>query len=95
LASFKQCKVQTVSTFALIIQAIVLVYWYVKAKNKPTWWAGIITTLTMMVPLISQIMVYVGAFDIVVDFRKIRKDYSQTNKATESKALSEKKKKNK
>ena len=79
-------NVQTVCTFALIIQAIVLVYWYVKNKNKPRWWADIATGLIFIIPLFSQIMVYVGAFDMVMDFRKIRKDYSALPKAPEKKS---------
>jgi len=75
---YKACvNVQTVCTFSLVIQAIVLVYWYVKHKNKPNWWAGVIVTLVFFVPILTQIMVYVGAADMVGDFRKIRKDYSQ------------------
>lgn len=78
---YKLCvNVQTVSTFALILQAIVLVYWYVKHKQKPKWWASVATTLILFVPLFSQIMVYVGAFDMVMDFRKIRKTYEELPK---------------
>lgn len=72
-------NIQTVCTFALIIQAIVLVYWYVKSKNKPKWWAGAITTLIFIIPIFSQIMVYVGAFDMIVDFRKVRKDFGKVS----------------
>lgn len=84
---YKLCvNVQTVCTFALVLQAIVLVYWYVQNKNKPKWWAGVATTLIFFVPIFSQIMVYVGAFDIVVDFRKIRKNYEvTTGKGTKKK----------
>lgn len=75
---YKLCvNVQTVCTFLLVLQAICLVYWYVQTKNKPKWWAGVFTTLIFIVPILSQIMVYVGAFDMVADFRKIRKEYPE------------------
>lgn len=73
-------NVQTVCTFCLVLQAVSILYWYVDSKNKPKWWAGVGTTLVFIIPIISQIMVYVGAMDMVVDFRKIRKDYSNLPK---------------
>ena len=65
-------NVQTVCSFALVFQGIVLIYWFVKSKNKPLWWANVATVLLFLVPIFSQVMVYVGAFDMVFDFRKIR-----------------------
>lgn len=65
-------NVQTVCSFVLVLQGIVLLYWFVEKKQKPRWWANMALILLFMIPLFSQIMVYVGAFDIVFDFRKIR-----------------------
>lgn len=65
-------NVQTVCSFALVFQGIVLLYWFVDAKKKPRWWANIGMMLLFTIPIFSQIMVYVGAFDLVFDFRKIR-----------------------
>ena len=65
-------NVQTVCSFALVLQGIALIYWFVHKHNKPGWWAGAATVLLFLIPIFSQIMVYVGAFDIVFDFRKIR-----------------------
>lgn len=65
-------NVQTVCSFILVLQGIVLLYWFVDAKKKPRWWANVGLILMFAVPIFSQIMVYVGAFDIVFDFRKIR-----------------------
>lgn len=65
-------NVQTVCSFLFVFQGIVLVYWYVKTKNKPSWWANLALILLVAIPLVSQIMVYVGAFDTIIDFRKIR-----------------------
>lgn len=66
-------NVQTVCSFSLVFQGIVLIYWYVESKGKPRWWANLATTLLFLIPIFSQIIVYVGAFDMVFDFRKIRK----------------------
>lgn len=65
-------NVQTVCSFALVFQGMVLLYWFVDAHKKPRWWANIGTALMFIVPIFSQIMVYVGAFDMIFDFRKIR-----------------------
>lgn len=65
-------NVQTVCSFALVLQGIALIYWFVHKHNKPSWWAGAATVLLFLIPIFSQVMVYVGAFDIVFDFRKIR-----------------------
>ena len=56
----------------VLIELIVLLYWFVDTKHKPRWWANIGIALLFIVPIFTQIMVYVGAFDIVMDFRKIR-----------------------
>ena len=65
-------NVQTVCSFTLVFQGIVLLYWFVDAHKKPRWWANMGTALMFFVPIFSQILVYVGAFDMVFDFRKIR-----------------------
>ncbi|MDO4921004.1 MAG: YybS family protein [Phascolarctobacterium sp.] len=68
-------NVQTVCSFVLVLQGVVLLYWFVESKGKPRWWANLATALLFVIPLFSQIIVYVGAFDMVFDFRKIRKKY--------------------
>jgi uncharacterized protein YybS (DUF2232 family) len=65
-------NVQTVTSFLLVLQGICIIYWFVENKKKPSWWAHMATTLMFFVPLFSQIIVWVGAFDIVFDYRKIR-----------------------
>lgn len=65
-------NVQTVCSFVLVFQGIVLLYWFVDTRKKPRWWANIGMLLLFAIPIFSQIMVYVGAFDLVFDFRKIR-----------------------
>lgn len=65
-------NVQTVCSFVLVMQGIVLLYWFVESRQKPRWWANVGTALLFVVPVFTYIMVYIGAFDIVFDFRKIR-----------------------
>lgn len=65
-------NMQTVCSFVLVFQGIVLLYWFVDTRKKPRWWANIGMLLLFAIPIFSQIMVYVGAFDLVFDFRKIR-----------------------
>lgn len=65
-------NVQTVCSFLFIFQGIILLYWYVAKKGKPRWWANVAVIVIFAVPLISQIMVYIGAFDSIADFRKLR-----------------------
>ncbi len=65
-------NIQTVCSFLLVLQGICILYWFVESKKKPAWWAHLATGLLFFIPLFSQIIVYVGAFDIVFDFRKIR-----------------------
>lgn len=65
-------NIQTVCSFTLVLQGICIIYWFVESKNKPKWWAHLVTGLLFFIPLFSQIIVYVGAFDAIFDFRKIR-----------------------
>ncbi len=65
-------NVQTVCSFIFVLQGIVLLYWFVDKHTKPSWWAIIGIILLFAVPVFSQLMVYVGAFDTIFDFRKIR-----------------------
>ncbi len=65
-------NVQTVCSFIMVLQGIALLYWFVEKKQKPKWMAHVGLSLMFIIPIFSQIMVYVGAFDIIFDFRKIR-----------------------
>lgn len=65
-------NIQTVCSFLFVFQGIVLLYWFIDKHRKPRWWANVGLVLMFAIPIFSQIMVYVGAFDVVFDFRKIR-----------------------
>ena len=64
-------NVQFICMLALELQGMIIIYWYVKEKNKPSWWASA-AWVTLFIPLTQFIVMYVGAFDIIMDFRKIR-----------------------
>lgn len=67
-------NIQTVCSFVLVLQGISLIYWYVESRNKPSWWANLAVAAVFVLPFMSQIIVYVGAFDVVFDWRRIRGD---------------------
>ncbi len=70
---YKACvNVQTVCCLVLVLQTLSLIYWYVESKKKPRWWADLSVTLLFLIPLFSQFAVYLGAFDMVFDYRNIR-----------------------
>lgn len=70
---YKVCvNVQTVSCLVLVLQALSLIYWYVEFKKKPRWWADIACALLFFIPFFSQFAVYMGAFDMIFDYRNIR-----------------------
>ena len=65
-------NVQVVFSFLFMLQGLSLIYWYVHTKNKPKWWAHAATVL-IFVQLISFAILWIGAFDSIADFRKLRK----------------------
>lgn len=47
-------NVQTVCSFVLVLQGIVLLYWFVEKKRKPRWWANLALVLLFMIPLFPR-----------------------------------------
>lgn len=85
-------NVQTVCCLVLVMQALSLIYWFVESKKKPRWWADIGVALLFFIPLFSQFAVYLGAFDMIFDYRHIR-GYSYSKKQIEQDDSSKKHKK--
>jgi len=54
-----------------------LIYWWLEKNNKPKWWGTVSVALLFFVQIFSQIIVFVGAFDLVFDFRNLsgKKDF--------------------
>lgn len=67
-------NIQAFTSFLLVVQGIVVVYWMTDHHNKPKWWANLFVALMFFIPFLSQMMVYLGACDIAMDLRKIKKD---------------------
>ena len=69
---YKVCtNLQFICMLALELQGMIVIYWYVREKNKPSWWASA-AWVTLFIPITQFIVMYLGAFDIIMDFRKIR-----------------------
>lgn len=60
------------SSVFLLLQALTVVYWFVETKGKPKWWFSLAVTAVFFSQLLSQIAVLLGAYDLVIDFRKLR-----------------------
>ena len=54
-----------------VLQGIALIYWWLEKNNKPKWWGTVSVALLFFVQIFSQIIVFVGAFDLVFDFRNL------------------------
>ena len=65
-------NIQMIFSMLLVIQGIIMLYWYVRKYNRPKWLAHVAVAFLMFVPLFAQIILYVGAFDLIFDFRKLR-----------------------
>ncbi|MEG1345459.1 MAG: DUF2232 domain-containing protein [Acidaminococcaceae bacterium] len=65
-------NIQMLCSFVLVIQGIALVYWYMEQKHKPKWWGTVVVGIIFLNQFVSQVIVLVGAFDLVFDFRKVR-----------------------
>lgn len=72
-------NVQMICSVLFILQGLALGYWYIYKKNKPHWWTYVLSFL-VFIQIFSFILLWIGAFDSIVDFRKIRsKQNEQTN----------------
>lgn len=53
----------------LLLETICLLRWYVLEKNKPKFWFGLGVFLVLTNPLVSQLGIIAGAYDLIFDFR--------------------------
>ena len=65
-------NLQMLCSFILVMQGLAVIFWYIKDKNLPTWWGKIAVALIFISQFVSQYVVFIGAFDLFMDFRKIR-----------------------
>lgn len=66
-------NIQTLTSFLMVLQGIVVVYWMIDHYKKPKWWGSTFVALMFFIPFLSQLMVYLGACDVAMDLRKIKK----------------------
>lgn len=64
-------NLQIVSSLALLIQGLANVRYFIDKKGWPKFLRGIIITLVFFNQFISQLVILVGAFDLVFDYRKL------------------------
>ncbi len=66
-------NVQIVFSIAFMIYGMSILYFWLKKVKMPKVVAWIIVVVTVLQPFLSQLLVFLGIFDLWVDFRKIRK----------------------
>ncbi|MCD6420093.1 MAG: YybS family protein [Synergistetes bacterium] len=66
-------NVQIVFSIAFMISGMSILYFWLKKIRVPKIVAWIIVIVTILQPFLSQLLVFLGIFDLWVDFRKIRK----------------------
>lgn len=65
-------NVQTVTSFLFVCQGLILWYWYANKHGWNSILKNIVASLLFLLPIGSLALVYIGAFDIIMDFRRIR-----------------------
>lgn len=65
--------VYMLSSMLLLLQGLCLVRWYVEEKHYPRALMPLALLLTFTMPLASQFVVVMGAYEMVFDVRKIRR----------------------
>lgn len=63
----------TLVSMLLLLQGLCVVRWYVEFKQYPRFLMPLALMLTFTIPIASQFIVVIGAYDMVVDLRKLRK----------------------
>ena len=66
-------NLQMLCSFILVMQGLAIIFWYIKDKNLPKWWGKVAVALIFISQFVSQYVVFIGVFDLFMDFRKIRK----------------------
>jgi hypothetical protein len=57
----------------LVIQAFAVIYWFVRVKGFSRIWLYAAGFAAMFMPMVSLIFTYVGAYDLLFNFRKLKK----------------------
>ena len=82
---FKICaNTWAVTSVLLLIQAFAVVYWFVKVKGFSKIWLYVAGFLTFF-PMFSLMLTYVGAYDLLFNFRKLKKEPPSKDKQVKGK----------
>lgn len=66
-------NIQVICSFILIVQGVSVIYWFIEKHNKPNWWKSATIGLMFLIGFLAQIILFLGLYDLLIDFRKIRK----------------------
>ncbi len=69
----------------LLVQGLCLIRWYVEYKHYPRILIPLSLILTFTIPIASQLIVVLGAYEMVFDLRKIRKPVQKQENTEEKK----------
>ena len=64
--------VYTMVSMMLLLQGLCVVRWYVEYRQGPKFLLPLALMLTFTIPIASQFLVAVGAYEMVMDLRKVR-----------------------
>ncbi len=62
----------TFASLVLMLQGMAVIRWYISHKNKPSWWFNVAIFIIFMVSIVGQMVVLLGAYDMLFDFRKLK-----------------------
>ena len=65
-------NLQMVVSVVFFVQGLAVVYWWLNKNQKPQWWGTIAVILAFAVQVFSIIIVLLGAFESVFDYRKLK-----------------------
>lgn len=65
-------NLQMVVSVVFFVQGLAVVYWWLNKSQKPQWWGTIAVILAFAVQVFSIIIVLLGAFESVFDYRKLK-----------------------
>ena len=75
---FKICaNLWAITSVLLVIQAFAVIYWFVRVKGFSRIWLYVAGFAAMFMPMVSLVFTYVGAYDLLFNFRKLKKQPPQ------------------
>ena len=75
-------QLQTISSMLLMLQGVSVAFFYAGRYEVPKFLRWIFVMMAFTNGFIMQAVVFVGAFDIAIDFRKLRRQVPPENMDT-------------